>query len=115
MAIGTITIAFQTENLIGLSFAGDGEYPTGGTAAFEASVETAIATANAAAADAKVRGARNIEILDIIGGDCGQYEPLWDKTNGKLKVRDGGHATKDEVANEADLSGTTFNLTALYR
>jgi hypothetical protein len=121
MAIGTITITARVEDTNGTlklfkcSFDGDDDYPTGGTADVQASLRTAIETAASGATDANVRGIENVTVVDVIPGDCGQYVPSWDYANGKLKVRDGGHATWDEVANTTDLSGTTFNVTFITK
>lgn len=118
MAQGTITIVSRLdygkgEKIFKCSFPGDTSYPTGGTAGADvlAALKTAIKTAAAAAGDANVRGIEGVTIKEIIPGDCGQYVPSW--TGGKLKVRDGGHATWDEVANTTALNGTTFNVTFL--
>ena len=112
MALGTMTIVEVTKEagslkVIVASFAGDDAYPTGGTATAETALNTAIKTAAAAATDANVRGNENVEIVGIMDSDCGQYVPIWDAANNKLKMRDGGHATWDEVADTTDLSGTT--------
>lgn len=116
MAIGTITIIDTVEHGGGLadikcSFAGDDNYPTNGTtaAAVTTALELAIKTAELAKGDANVRASRDVTIYDIIGGDCGQYEPYW--TSVGLKVLDGGSATRAEVANGVDLKGTPFNVT----
>ena len=119
MAIGTITIVSRVdygkgEKAFKCSFAGDGSYTTGGTPAAEvlAALKLAIKTAAAAAGDANVRAGENITIKEIIGGDCGQYEPYLTAA-GDLKVLDGGHATRNEAGSGANLSGTTFNVTFL--
>lgn len=119
MAIGTITIGARVDAANGLklfkcSFAGDGSYPTGGSAALTA-LKTAIAAAATAASDKNIRGPEAVAIVDIIPGDCGQYVPSWDYTNSKLKVRDGGHATWNEVGNGTNLAGTTFNVTFICK
>ena len=116
MAIGTITIVSRLdfgkgEKNFKCSFAGDASYPTGGTAGADvlAALKLAIKTAAAAAGDANVRAIEGVTIKEILPGDCGQYVPSW--TSGKLKVRDGGHATWNEVGNGTNLSGTAFNVT----
>lgn len=116
MAIGTITIASTLElangaRLYHCSFAGDGAYPTGGTLVADvlAKLMAAIKTAELAASDTLVRGVPTPTIIDVIPGDCGQYAPMW--VTAGLKVRDGGHATWDEVTAAGDLSATTFNVT----
>lgn len=112
ITIGTVVALPQGASLIKCSFPGDTAYPTGGTlkADVEAALATAIATVVAAATDKNVRGLSNPTVVDLIPGDCGQYVPMWDSAVG-LKVRDGGHATVDEVGNGTDLHGTTFNVT----
>ena len=116
MAIGAITIASTLElqdgaRLYHCSFAGDGSYPTHGTtsAAVTAALVLDIKTAELAATDTNVRGVTNPTIMDVIPGDCGQYVPMWTAIG--LKVRDGGHATWNEVGNGTNLAGTTFNVT----
>jgi hypothetical protein len=120
MAIGTITIASTVDlghgaRLYKCSFAGDADYTTGGTPAADvlAALKLAIKTAELAASDTNVRGPENPTIFDVIGGDCGQYEAYW-KTAG-LKVLDGGHATRDEIAAHADVHLTTFNVTFITK
>ena len=117
MAIGTITVGNRVGETVtdptfhvAMSFAGDTSYPTGGTADFTASVVAAVKAANAAKSDANVRGRENLTVLYVIDNDCGQYVPFFDATNDKLKVLDGGSATRAEVANEEALNGTTFNV-----
>jgi hypothetical protein len=116
MAIGTITILDTVEHGGGLaeikcSFAGDSAYPTGGTlvANVKAALELAIKTAELAKGDANVRGTRDVTIYGIEASDCGAYKPEWVAAG--LKVRDGGHATVDEIANGVDLKATTFYVT----
>lgn len=119
MTLGTGTIKSR-RNVDGgvelrIQFAGDTSYPTGGTADFADYVNAIIATAAAAATDTNVRGPENLQIVDIVGGDCGQYVPFYDIDNDKLFVRDGGHATRDEVANTTALNGTPFNVTCVCK
>ena len=110
MAIGTISL--PTISAPGnatpifldlLTFVGDDAYATGGTAAFEDSVQAAVGYTR--------------EVIAVIGQDCGGYVPVFDKANDKLKVyeegADGGPA--DEVANAADLSSVTFNVLVISR
>lgn len=120
MAIGTITIVSRTPlaqggQIIKCSFAGDGDYHTNGTpgAEVETALELAIKTAAGIASDANVRGASNVTIVELIPGEAGQYTPSW--TGGKLKVRDSGHATWDEVANHGNLAAVTFNLSFICK
>ena len=122
MTLGTITIdsvAGQKPSTpmfaIDVEFDGDDEYPTGGTAEFTAAIRDAIEAKRAALSDANVRGRTNIEIICVSGYDAGQYVPWFDADNDKLFVRDGGSATWAEVANEEDLSETSFKLTLLCR
>lgn len=102
MALGTITIVKQAAAHGPLfhdriSFAGDGAYPTGGTAAFETTFRTKIGSTRT--------------IVAIIAEDCGVYRPSYDYANKKLKVRNLTDGT--EVSNATDLSGTTFNITVI--
>jgi hypothetical protein len=99
MALGTITVvkAFEADGPVRLdllSFAADGAYPTGGTTAFQAKVR-----------DALDRG--NVEVLAVIAQDCAGFNPVYDKTNDKLKVY---AANNTQVANTTDLSANTFNV-----
>jgi hypothetical protein len=107
MSIGTITVGNQggwkpsaPSPVIGLSFAGDGDYLAGGTAIL-------------AAVQAKLNGAA-VEILGIedVAGLAGFY-PVWDATAAKLKVF--VRTTGVEVADHVDLSGSTFKILALCR
>lgn len=116
MPIGTITIIDTVEHGGGLSdikcsFAGDSAYPTNGTlvADVKAALVLAIKTAELAKGDANVRAPRDLTIYEVIGGDCGQYEPYWTAVG--LKVLDGGHATRAEVGNGVDLKAIPFNVT----
>lgn len=86
--------------MLRLSFPGDDSYPTGGTAAFQDFVRAAV-------------GGRAVEVIDVIAGDCADNVPYYDKANDKLKVR--VLSTGAEVANTTNLSGVTFNLTALCK
>lgn len=120
MALGTMTIVEATKKagapkVYAVSFDGDDSYPTGGSTDAETALNTAIKAAAVAATDKYVRGNENVQIVGILDSDCGQYVPWWDAANNKLKVRDGGHATWDEAANEADLSSTTFNVKFLVK
>jgi hypothetical protein len=108
MAIGVITLAEQAKTqpvfVDRLSFAGDGAYPTGGTAAFQAKLR------------AKTGDQR--QILAVIPQDCGGYHVVYDHAADKLKVyhgnNDGGaDGPAVEVPNATDLSAVTFNLAIL--
>ena len=120
MALGTMTIVEATKEagslkVMAMSFAGDSAYPTGGSTDAETKLNAAIKAAAAAATDANIRGNENVEIVGVFDDDAGQYRPIWDAANNKLKVRDMGHATNDEVANTTDLSGTTFLVKFLVK
>lgn len=113
--IGAITIEGRVdygrgEKLFMCSFQGDGVYPTGGTAGADVTkaLRDAIALEAFLAADSVVRGPEAVTIKDAISGDCGRYEAYW--VDGKLKVLNGGSATRAEVLNGADLGGDTFNV-----
>ncbi len=99
---------------LNIEFDGDATYPAGGTPSFTGVVKAAIKAAAAAATDKQVRGEENITIVDVVAGDCGQYVPQFVVASDKLFVRDGGHATWNEVA-PGDLSATKFNLTVLAK
>lgn len=83
-----------------VSFPGDGAYATGGTVAFQSYVRTQLAKPN-------------LEIVDIIPGDCDDNKPEYDKVNDKLKVR--VISTGAEVAATTNLSAVTFNLSVVYK
>lgn len=114
MAIGAITLAEKAgdhgpvfHDVI--SFAGDGAYPTGGTAAFLAAFQ------------AKVPGKGARDILAIVkAGPCGGYEPVWDNANAKLMVyfadaNNAADAPSVEVPNATDLSGVTFRVLVISK
>lgn len=111
MAIGAITVN-KKQAAVGpvrfdkISFAADGAYPTGGTAAFQAAVRTALA-------------AGDVDIVTIVPDDCGGYTPVYDEANDKLKVYYGNTDAADgpniEVPNTTNLSAVTFNLTVISR
>jgi len=116
--IGAVTIYNRIdygrgEKLFVVSFDGDGLYLPGGTAGANVTAElrAAIAIAAAMAPDANVRGYEAVTIKDLIPGDCGRYEPYW--VNGRLKMIDGGSATRDEVFPGADLSMITVRVAFL--
>lgn len=105
MALGTFSRSDKTGQVPAaptfvdrVSFLGDGSYPTGGTAGFAAKLQ-------ALAKDGRAP-------IAVIGQDCGGYVPVYDEANDKLKVyKSAGSAIAlAEVANAADLSGTTFNV-----
>lgn len=116
MAIGAITISSHVPiddsgaEIIFCSFAGEDDYPTGGTekADVDEALATALAAEVAAATDKNIRGVRVPTIVGVIPGDCGKYAPSW--VDDCLFVRDGGHATRDELSLHDDVHGTTFNV-----
>lgn len=112
MALGTMTLASGAGKSPSapmrmdlISFAGDGAYGAGGTAGFQALVRTLLG--------------QNVEVMGVIGQDCGGYIPIYDKANDKLKVYEGdydpaavGPLTENATAN---LSGVTFNVLVLSK
>lgn len=106
MAVGTISsvVAYGQKPAEAvyfdlISFAGDSSYPTGGTAAFEASVQAIIGASR--------------DIVACIGQNCGGYYPVYDRANDKLMVYATGNGNKavfTECDNATNLSGTTFKL-----
>lgn len=112
MALGAITVSERVD--IGgfarmdlLSFAGDGSYPTGGTAAFQAAVRTAL-------------GVGNLEVVGVIPQDCGGYNAIYDKAADKLKVYYGDNdnsadGPQVQVPNTTSLSGVTFRVLVLSK
>lgn len=100
MSLGTISYAADSgyepsAPVFGslITLAGDGAYPTGGTAGFAAIVQQYF------------RDRR--EIMAVISQDCGVYRAVYDKANDKLKVF---AANQTEVANATDLSATLFHI-----
>lgn len=87
--------------VIRLSHDGDDNYPTGGTADYQAFVRDLLP------------GKAAVEIVDVISGDCGNHKAEYDKANDKLKVR--LVSTGAEAGSGADLSSTTFNVTVLAK
>ena len=98
---------------INVSFLGDDDYTTGGTVDFAVAFRAAIEAKMKAATDANVRGRQNVEIVALIPGVCGAYDPIYDRENDTLIVF--VKATGVEVANAFDLIGTTFNVTLLCK
>jgi hypothetical protein len=105
MAIGTMTLtsdlvkaASAPSGIAEVSFVGDTSYPTGGTAAFNATVQALMG--------------RAVTVLGIQkSGPTGVYTPIYDKVNDKLYVE---VAAGTEVPNATDLHGTTFKLLVFY-
>lgn len=96
MALGAATVLVRAEaggsgtlRADVLTFAGDGAYATatGGTAAFQAYVRTAV-------------GRGNLTIVAVIPGDCGGYVPQYNVVTDALAVYEAGAdaAALDEVA-----------------
>lgn len=111
MALGTITAQTGASEMKGqpgspvyaipLTFAGDDDYPTGGTADF-----TSLVRASAGVSP------KAVTVVAVIPCDCGAtYIPYYDAANDKLLIR----ATDEgaEASNQADLSGETFNVIVL--
>ena len=110
MALGTITVGAAATNAKGapgaptfhdrMSFAGDGSYTTGGTLAFDALVTAALG--------------RTATILDVISGDCGDHYLVY-KPAGAGTLQVFLRSTGAELANAADLSGTTMNVSVISK
>lgn len=111
MAFGTITVLKRVGGNSGsprtdvITIVGDGAYPTGGTAAFETAVSTAL-------------GVGTIDIVGVIMGDCGGYQAVYDHVNDKLKMyRADYDAVADgalvEVPNATSLAAVTLQLTII--
>lgn len=106
MALGTPTIrdgadAYSQLFCTTLTVAGDGAYPTGGTASFGAFMRTALATAQ--------KG--DIDVVAAYGHAAG-HVAFYDAANDKLLVLDDDLA---QAANDANLSAVTFYLTVFYK
>lgn len=106
MALGEITPGAQSGEKPGaptfvdvLAAPGDDDYPTGGTTGFQALVRAALG--------------RDVTVLGVIGQACGDNVPVYDPANDTLQVF--VRSTGAEVANNADLSGVTFNLIVLSK
>lgn len=106
MALGAATIntsagaaASAPTFIDDLSFAGDGTYPSGGTAAFQAYVR------------AKFKNQRTVlGVIDIAPNAT--YYPVYDRTNDKLKIY--VRATGVENAT-ADISAQTFRVLVISK
>jgi hypothetical protein len=113
MPLGTATVINHRQvsgvTFLTLSFAGDGTYPAGGTAAFTAYVKAAVKAYNAAKTDAAIRGEENLTIFALMDNFCGVYHAKYDFTNDKLMA-----LTEANVdATPGDLSGTTFTVSLI--
>ena len=101
MALGAITGVAAVGHEGGPEFiervtiVGDGSYPTGGTALFQAAVRAAL-------------GKGNLELLAVIhqGPIGADFVIAYDKANDKLTARVA--STGVEVAGAVDMSGTTL-------
>jgi hypothetical protein len=86
-----------------VNFAGDGAYPTGGSVGLLAKMQALYGDTR--------------KPFAVVPLDCGGYVPAYIEATDKLKVyKSAGSAIAlAEVANNADLSATTFNLLVLSR
>ncbi len=86
-----------------LTFLGDDNYTTGGTADFDSFVQALVGDSR--------------DVIAIIPGDCGDHIPLYIKdvgaTEGLLMIR--LLSTGAELGNGVDLSGTTLNMTVVSK
>ena len=105
MTIGAITLGTQAgkatskpTRIIPVAFAGDGAYPSNGTAGFEDSVQNKLGEL--------------VTVLGVIPQDCGGYVPIYDRANDKLKVYEQTDTATTPLIETAtsNLSGTTFNM-----
>ena len=100
MALGTITSKRDTDNRLHaykFTLGGDGAYPPGATAAFNAALGTKLG--------------KSVKLIDVKGIGTG-YHLSYDYTADKLKAWVA--STGAEVANAVDLSGVTFDCIATY-
>lgn len=110
MALGAMTVAAGVGQEGGpislelISFAGDGTYSAGGTTGFEALVRAAV-------------GKGNLDVLAVIGQDCGGYVPVYLRATDALKVYEQTDTATSPLIETAtaNLSGTTFNVIVLCR
>jgi hypothetical protein len=115
MALGTITPGAAANNAKGaqsapifmdkVAIVGDNAYPAGGSTGLDALLATALSRTT-------------LLMITIIAEDCGGYVPVYDDANGgTLKVYEAAADGNplDEVTATTDLSGTTFNLVAIYK
>ncbi len=103
MSLGTATVNLDEGRSGGphpmtrITFDGDDSYPTGGTPNFQAAVRTAFGA--------------DLEVVDVIPGNCGDFLPSYDKATDKLFVR--LISTGVEARGGQNLSATSFNLTVI--
>lgn len=110
MAIGTITAVVDVGQKGGpiiadlISFLGDGAYAAGGTPGFEALVRAAL-------------GRGDVDVIAVVGQDCGGYVPVYDRANDKLKVYEQTDTATTPLIETAtaNLSGTTFSVLVLSK
>lgn len=111
MAIGAITVINKSQmpgplNIDEVSFAGDGAYPAGGTAGFQAIIRAALQKGN-------------VTLLFVVPMDAGGYVPFYDVANDKLKVMysDNNNAADGPLIENAtaNLSGVTFRMKVLSK
>lgn len=110
MALGAITPTPKIKTapifVDHLAFAGDGAYPTGGTADFEGLFLAALEAAG--------RHSPGREILSISQVDVSGYVLRYDDANDKLMVfysnSDAADGPLIEVPNATDLSGQAFKV-----
>lgn len=86
---------------VNVSFDGDDNYTTGGTLLFEQFVRDILTNKP------------NIEIIDIIPGDCGLFLPSYISATDALLVRNLTDGT--QVSGATNLEATKFNVTIVAR
>lgn len=105
MALGTATVVKKSAAQGPLradiiSFAGDGAYPGGGTAAFQDYVRAALDVGN-------------VEVLGVVQVDGSGYVLRYNKGTDKLMVFEGNYDASDgplQESSTANLSGQTFKV-----
>ena len=101
MALGAIVKGVEVGRsggpvvLINATIVCDDDYTTGGTVGFQAILRAALDVGD-------------IEILAVVQQNIGDFRAMYDKANDKLIVD--VMSAGVEVANAADISGTTFEL-----
>jgi hypothetical protein len=115
MALGAITIntkaGFKPKApepmLADISFAGDSDYPTGGTATFATLVKAALDAGS-------VESLAGIEVLGVVEIlPVATHYPVYDKANDKLMLF--VRTTGAEEAAHADLHLTTFRVAVICK